>query len=150
LHPTNSTKPLSPVRLQPNATAFTINGPKKSYTLRRAFSAILNNYNGMTAYICRRFIPSTAFLVKLLALLTDLLTLTMNRFVDVLLLQLKVRILLIALWYILPEMESISKERCYQSVVFSVIFLLRIITVLYLLYQSLDVFYNSICNNSSV
>jgi len=27
------------------------------------FAAILSNYNGMTAYICRRFIPTTAFLV---------------------------------------------------------------------------------------
>jgi len=27
------------------------------------FSAILSNYNGMTAYICRRFLPTTAFLV---------------------------------------------------------------------------------------
>jgi len=27
------------------------------------FPAILSNYNGMTAYICRRFIPTTAFLV---------------------------------------------------------------------------------------
>jgi len=27
------------------------------------FSVILSNYNGMTAYICRRFIPTTAFLV---------------------------------------------------------------------------------------
>jgi len=26
------------------------------------FPAILSNYNGMTAYICRRFIPTTAFL----------------------------------------------------------------------------------------
>jgi len=25
------------------------------------FPAILSNYNGMTAYICRRFIPTTAF-----------------------------------------------------------------------------------------
>jgi len=29
------------------------------------FPAILSNYNGMTAYICRRFIPTTAFLVLL-------------------------------------------------------------------------------------
>jgi len=28
--------------------------------------AILSNYNGMTAYICRRFIPTTAFLVYFL------------------------------------------------------------------------------------
>jgi len=27
------------------------------------FPAILSNYNGMVAYICRRFIPTTAFLV---------------------------------------------------------------------------------------
>jgi len=25
------------------------------------FPAILSNYNGITAYICRRFIPTTAF-----------------------------------------------------------------------------------------
>jgi len=30
------------------------------------FSAILRNYNGMTAYIFRRFIPTTAFLVNIL------------------------------------------------------------------------------------
>jgi len=29
------------------------------------FSAVLSNYNGMTAYICRRFMPTTAFLVLL-------------------------------------------------------------------------------------
>jgi len=28
------------------------------------FPAILSNYNDMTAYICRRFIPTTAFLVN--------------------------------------------------------------------------------------
>ena len=30
------------------------------------FPAILHNYNGMTAYICRRFISTTAFLVNIL------------------------------------------------------------------------------------
>jgi len=30
------------------------------------FPAILSNYNDMTAYICHRFIPSTAFLVLVL------------------------------------------------------------------------------------
>jgi len=28
------------------------------------FPAILSNYNSMTAYICRRFIPTTAFFVQ--------------------------------------------------------------------------------------
>jgi len=28
------------------------------------FPAVLSNYNGMTAYICREFIPTTAFLVS--------------------------------------------------------------------------------------
>jgi len=32
------------------------------------FLAILSNYNGMTAYICRRFIQTTAFLVILMLL----------------------------------------------------------------------------------
>jgi len=30
------------------------------------FPAILRSYNGMTAYICRRFIPTTAFVVNIL------------------------------------------------------------------------------------
>jgi len=38
------------------------------YRLRHAFSGILNNYKGVTPYIRRRFIPSTAFLVPFLLL----------------------------------------------------------------------------------
>jgi len=30
---------------------------------RHAFPAVLSNYNGMPAYICRRFMPTTGFLV---------------------------------------------------------------------------------------
>ena len=33
--------------------------------LRQAFPAILSNYNGVTACICRRFVPTAAFLVIL-------------------------------------------------------------------------------------
>jgi len=33
------------------------------------FPAVLSNYNGMTAYICRRFIPTTAFLVLIIIFL---------------------------------------------------------------------------------
>ena len=38
------------------------------------FPAILSNYNGMTAYICRRFIPTTAFLVMNIIQCDDLLS----------------------------------------------------------------------------
>jgi len=40
--------------------------PSRKFCLRLCvmhFPAILSNYNGTTAYICRRFIPTTAFLV---------------------------------------------------------------------------------------
>jgi len=54
-------------QLLPNAMHFTPNGPTARkihnglrYTMH--FSAIVRNYNGMTAYICRRLIPTTAFL----------------------------------------------------------------------------------------
>ena len=39
------------------------NSPENSYTQRCAFLAILSNYNSMRVYICRRFIPTTDFLV---------------------------------------------------------------------------------------
>jgi len=34
------------------------------------FPEVLSNYDGMTAYICRRFIPTTAFLVDIAVVLT--------------------------------------------------------------------------------
>ena len=55
----NNTNPFSRV----TATDFTPNCPENSFTLRRAFSAFLSNYNRRTVYICRRIIPITAFLV---------------------------------------------------------------------------------------
>jgi len=50
-------------QLLPNAMDFTPNDRENAYTLYAMhFSAITTVYNGMTAYVCRRFSPATAFL----------------------------------------------------------------------------------------